>query len=358
MTRRGPTRVTAKIPQAADRPRPGPMSVIRQDPTTKEWVIVATSRARRPHDIPRGAARRPTRPHEPGCPFCPGNEAQAPGETLRLPEGDGAWAVRVVPNKFAALIPDGEPRRRERGPLFREMAGVGYHEVVIETPVHDRALPLMTTDEVGQVLRAYQRRHAALRQDPRVKYVIIFRNHGERAGTSLAHPHSQLVATPVAPVSLRRKYEVATAHYDDTGRCLYCDLVDAELEAKERVVLETEQFVVFHPFASRVPFETWIAPKRHEPSFARVSAEELTALADVLRRTVRALYDALGDPDFNYILHTAPVEDEGKNYYLWHVQVVPRLTTIAGFELGSRMAVTTMLPEESAAYIRDRMPAR
>jgi UDPglucose--hexose-1-phosphate uridylyltransferase len=152
---------------------------------------------------------------------------------------------------------------------------------------------------------------------------------------------------------LRRKYEVAVAHYDDTGRCLYCDVGEEERRAKSRIVLETDLFLVFHPFASRVPFETWIMPKRHQASFVLVSAEDLLALAPVLRRTLRALHDRLGDPDFNYIIHSAPSEDENKDYYLWHIQILPRLTTIAGFELGSGIYITAMLPEESAATMRE-----
>lgn len=332
------------------------MSVLRQDPTTKEWVIIATGRGKRPHELTRASEPAPAAPRKPSCPFCPGNEAQTPPELLRIADRHGiGWAVRVLPNKFAALAGEGEPRRREAGPLFREMAGVGHHEVIVETPVHDRVLSLMTDAEVERVLRAYQSRYRALHEDPRVKCIIIFKNHGERAGTSLEHPHSQLVATPVAPMQMRRKYEVAIGHYDDTGRCLYCDLIEAEVRAKVRIVLETDRFVALQPFASRAPFETWIAPKRHQPSFAQVSAEDLAALAQVLKRMLRALYDALGNPDFNYILHSAPTEDESKSYYLWHIQIVPRLTTIAGFELGSGIYITTTAPEDSAAFLRDFM---
>jgi UDPglucose--hexose-1-phosphate uridylyltransferase len=261
----------------------------------------------------------------------------------------------VVPNKFGALTDEGTPQRREEGPLFREMTGVGHHEVIIETPVHNRPLPLMTDTEVAQVLGVYQARYHTLREDPRVRCIVLFKNHGERAGTSLMHPHAQLVAMPVAPMQMRRKYAVAIGHYDDTGRCLYYDLVQAEVQAKVRLVLATDRFVVFHPFASRVPFETWIVPTQHQPSFGQVSPADLTALAQVLRRTLRTLYDVLSDPDFNFIIHTAPLEDEAKPYYLWHLQIVPRVTIIAGFELGSGMWITTMLPEESATIMRDVM---
>ena len=330
------------------------MSIIRQDPTTKEWVIVAAERMRRPHEYSQKTRTGPQAAESGSCPFCPGHEALTPEERFRIPApGDTGWAVRVTGNKFPALGARGGLERRESGPLFREMDGVGAHEVIVETPIHDRTLPRMTDHEVADILTAYQSRYRSLRDDVQIKYIIIFKNHGETAGTSLAHPHSQLVATPVPPMLLRRKYDVATAHYDDTGRCLYCDVAEEERKAKSRVVFETDRFLVFHPFASRVPFETWIMPKRHQPSFGQVSKEDLRELAPVLRRTLRALYDRLGDPDFNYIIHSAPIEDENKNYYLWHIQILPRLNTIAGFELGSGIYITTMLPEESAASIRE-----
>ena len=331
------------------------MSVIRQDPTTKEWVIIAAERMRRPHDYNTRVHPRVESKEAGPCPFCPGHEASTPEEVFRIAEAGGTgWAVRVTANKFPALGVTGRLDRREAGSLFREMDGVGYHEVIVETPIHDRITPLMTDGEMELVLRAYQERYRVLRNDARIKYIVIFKNHGDAAGTSLAHPHSQLVATPVPPMLMRLKYDVATSHYDDTGRCLYCDIVEEELRAQTRVVLETDQFVVFHPYASRAPFETWIAPKRHQASFGQVSADDLAKLAPVLRRILRGLYDRLGDPDFNFIIHSAPVEDENKAYYLWHIQILPRITRIAGFELGSGIYITTMLPEESAASIRER----
>lgn len=333
------------------------MSVIRQDPTTKEWVIIATERGKRPHDFERRDPPAAAKEREPSCPFCPGNEEKTPSELERIehPEQKG-WAVRVIANKFPALRREGDLLRKEPGPLFREMEGVGYHEVLIETPLHNRIIPLMRPIEVERILQMYQARYREVREDPRVKYIIIFKNHGETAGTSLEHPHSQLVATPVPPMLLRRKFDVAIGHYDDTGRCLYQDLVDAEMGAKVRVVVETDRFVVFHPYASRVPFETWIAPKQHESSFGNIAAEDLPELAAVLQRTLAGLHRALGNPDFNYIIHSAPAGDENKAYYLWHLQILPRLATIAGFELGSGIYITTMLPEESAAFLRGFLP--
>lgn len=330
------------------------MSVLRYDPTTDEWVIIATERAKRPHDFKKATRPRVLTPHEASCPFCPGNEAMTPPEVFHIPNNErNGWAVRVVPNKFAALTPQGDPRIREHGPLFKEMDGVGHHEVIIETPIHNRFLSLMEDAEVEQVVHAYRERYLALRQDQRVKLILIFKNHGEAAGTSLEHPHSQLVATPVVPASIRRRYEVALRYYDVTGRCLYCDIVEAERKAGERVVLETDDFLVSHPFASKSPFETWIVPKRHRPSFDQITLEECRALAAVLKTTLVRLTQALNDPDYNFAIHTAPIGDEDKEYYLWHIQIVPRLTTMAGFEIGSGMRINTANPEETARFLRE-----
>lgn len=332
------------------------MSVIRQDPTTKEWVIIATERGRRPREIGLRTASAGRHGHETSCPFCPGNETLSPSEVLRCPdERGGGWATRVVLNMFPALRAVGEPRRREPALLFREMDGVGHHEVIIETPFHDRIFPMMEDAEVEGILNVYRARYQALQRDPRVKYIILFKNHGERAGTSLEHPHTQLVATPVPPLLHRRKADVAISHFDDTGRCLYADLVEAELKDQVRVIFQTRHYVVFHPFASRAPFETWIVPRQSQTSFGQVVSSELAELAQVLRKTLAALHRGLDNPDYNFIIHSASTEDENKPYYLWHLQILPRLSTIAGFELGSGIFITSMMPEESAALMREFM---
>ena len=329
------------------------MSILRQDPTTKDWVIIATDRGKRPDDFQNVASESTLRPHDSECPFCPGQENLTPPDIIRYPQDSHLdWRVRVVPNKYAAVGLNGRPYRQETGHFFREMGGVGHHEVIIETPQHDRSLSRMTTNEVELVLQACHERYCALKQDPQVKSIVLFKNHGERAGTSLIHPHSQIVGTPVAPLLIRKKYEVAISHFDDTGRCLYRDLVDQECSAMVRVLFESARFVVFHPFASRVSFETWIAPKYDEATFGHIEPSHLAELADVLRRTLKTLHDALGNPDFNYILHSAPPEDETKHYFLWHIQILPRLTTIAGFELGSGIFINTILPEDAVIHLK------
>ena len=317
-------------------------------------MIFATERAKRPHDfVKRGSPLKAQSP-DGACPFCPGNEALTPPDIFVLPKGGKSpWSVRVVANKFAALVPGGTTEHKQVGSIYREMDGVGTHEVIIETPEHEQTLALLPETQILDVLTAYQERYRRLRDEPWARLILIFRNHGESAGTSLEHPHSQLIATPVVPKDVRRKYEVATTYYDDTGRCLYCDVLKDEMALGERIIMDTDRFVVFHPFASKSPFETWIGPKKHQPSFGKVSEEDLRELARVLKLTLKSLHEAIGDPDYNYVIHTAPVEDEQKSYYLWHIQIIPRLTKVAGFELGSGMSINTALPEETAKFIRE-----
>ncbi len=333
------------------------MSQLRQDRTTKEWVIIATERSKRPHDFKKiePVVARPT--YKENCPFCSGNEHLTPHETLAYRRGGPAdskgWWVRVVPNRFPALSPEGSLERKEEKEFFRMMDGVGIHEVVIESPFHNQFLPLMEDKEVEEILLAYRERYLALREDTRTKLIIIFKNHGEGAGTSLEHPHSQFVGTAVVPSNIRRKLEEAARYYDDHGRCVYCDLVEEELSFGKRIVMETEKFVVLQPFASRSPFETWIIPKEHQASFGLISMEDSKKFAKILRTTLFKLYSKLNDPDYNFVFHTAPIKDEGEDYYHWHLQITPRLTTPAGFEMGSGIFINVSLPEETAKFLKE-----
>jgi UDPglucose--hexose-1-phosphate uridylyltransferase len=333
------------------------MPELRQDPATKEWVIIATERMQRPHEFRRAAARPAQPEYDPECPFCPGREGRTPPELLSRRETGAAnepgWSVRVIPNKFAALVPVGNTERLLLDGFFRHMDGVGYHEVVIETAGHNRFIHSMSQAEVEEVLHAYRDRYLGLRQDRRVKLILIFKIHGEAAGTSLKHPHSKIVATPVVPAYVRRKCEEAIRYFDATGRCLYMDILNAEAQSGQHVILETDCFLVFHPFASHVPFETWIVPKRHRPSFGQASMEELRDLAAILKESLHRLAGLLNDPDYNYVIHSAPVDGEDEEYFLWHLEIVPRLTQIAGFEIGSGMRINTACPEETARAMRE-----
>jgi UDPglucose--hexose-1-phosphate uridylyltransferase len=330
------------------------MSEIRQDPTTKEWVIIASERRKRPSDFIHQVSRPEKPPFVSSCPFCPGNENMTSSAVLAYPDSNtGAWQIRVVTNRFPAVTPEGSTSRQIEHGFFLSMEGTGCHEVLIETPVHNKPLALMNDTEVAWVLRAYRQRYDAMAQMPFVKSIIIFKNHGPGAGTSLEHPHSQLVATAIVPRHMRMQYEVAISYYDDNGRCLYSDLMVRELAAGTRIVMETERFVVFHPFASHRPFETWIMPKANQASFNQASSEDIQQLAQVLRITLLKLYRGLNNPDFNFVIDSAPIGEEQADFYQWHMRIIPRIGEAAGFEIGSGIFINTALPEETARFVRD-----
>jgi UDPglucose--hexose-1-phosphate uridylyltransferase len=269
------------------------------------------------------------------------------------PANAPGWRVRVIPNKFPALRIEEDHRRVDEGPVFRWLGGCGTHEVIIESPEHEVFLVHQSVEQIDFLLRTLQLRFNDLMRDMRFQQIMIFKNHGERAGTSLRHPHWQLIATPVVPRLLRLKHQVATDYFDQTGHCLYCDPLEEELLAGQRIVAVNEHYVALMPYAAHVPFETWILPRHHQSSFGAVEPARLRALAELLKTVLAKLHTALEDPDFNLTINTVPRGDEAKLYFLWHIQIIPRLTTPAGFELGSGMAINMMLPEEAADYLRD-----
>lgn len=327
------------------------MSELRQDPTTYDWVIIAKERARRPHEFVKNNGNKPpSLAFKESCPFCPGNEGRTPEAVALYGEPDN-WRIRVVPNKFAALTPEGNTIREQNG-MFRKTQGYGRHEVVIESRLHNQYIAFMPEAHVEELISVYRDRYLALKKDPNVKVIIIFKNHGEAAGTSLEHPHTQIVASPIVPPFIRRRYEIATQHFDNTGHCLYCDLLANEVQSGERIVKDDKYFVALHPFASHYPFETWIMPKMHSSSFGNIADLEITELAGILKEVLLKLHHALDNPDFNLIIHTSPVDDEHKTYYLWHIQIIPRLTLAAGFELGSGIYINSAVPEETADFMR------
>jgi len=334
------------------------MSEIRQDITTNEWVIIATDRAKRPHDFVKPAKPLPPE-FDPKCPFCPGNESQTPPEVLGYRQGGPAnspgWWIRVIPNRFAALSPreaSATPKREVENGLFRKMDGIGKHEVLIETPKHNLYFPNFMDKQAEEVVIALRERYLALRTESNIKVVIIFKNHGDQAGTSLLHPHSQIVATPIVPQSLRRRLATATRYFDDNGGCLYCDLIQAEFKAARRMVEDGPKFFVMHPFASRSPFETWILPKQHSACFGHLDIDSTKELGRVLKRVLGKIFKLLGNPDYNIVIHTAPVNEEEEDYFHWYLRIIPRLSMMAGFEIGSGIFINTGLPEETAEALR------
>lgn len=333
------------------------MSLLRYDPTTNDWVIFAPSRARRPHEFRGAFPRSIAESSSKTCPFCPGQEHLTPAEIFRVPAWGtpkpADWRVRVIPNMFPALrIEEELDGGTDGSPIFRHRGGCGAHEVLIESPDHDIDLAEQPIEQIEALLHTMQQRHNDLLRDPRFQMIVLFKNHGEGAGTSLRHPHCQLIATPVVPRLMRTKLGIAEDYFDLTGRCLYCVLRQDELAAAQRVLVQNSEYVAFLPYASHVPFETWILPQTHHASFGHVESAKLRPLAEILKSVLQKLSDGLGNPDYNLTINTVPRGDEDKSYFLWHIEILPRLTTPAGFELGSGMSINTVLPEEAAAYLR------
>ena len=328
------------------------MPELRQNRFTKEWVIMATERARRPEELRVQREPRPPLPsYSEKCPFCPGNERLAPPAVYAIP-GDGTWKVRVVPNKFAALSREGEPTRKiERS--RRVMNGVGIHDVIVETPNHALTTALLPVEQVKLIIDCYKARFQAVSADPRIAHVTIFKNHGLSAGTSLEHPHSQMIGTPVISSQVRHRLYEALRHYDEFGECIFCQALKENLEEPTRIVMASEHFVALEPFASSTPFATYIYPRRHMASFGAITSVETADLALVLTTVLAMLYLGLHNPDFNYTIRTAPHENAGVMYYHWYLSVIPRLTRVAGFELGSGMFINTVLPEAAAEFLRN-----
>jgi len=333
------------------------MPELRQDPATREWVIIATDRAKRPEDF-ASKEQAPALPvHKDDCPFCAGNESMTPPEIWALRPGGGetggaGWTVRVVPNKFSALSPDARLQREEEAGFFRSMDGFGSHEVVIEGSAHNVDFCAQPEAKAEEIVRAWWVRYLELEKDRRFRFVMIFRNRGREAGTSLEHPHSQILAVPLVPQHIRQRLEEATRYYDNHGRCVFCEMLEREREDGTRVVTEEDGFLVFEPFGARVPFETYILPETHRATFGEITEDEARRFARVLRRTLRRLNEAVRKLPYNLVIRTAPFTDRGEEFYHWHAKIVPRLTTAAGFELGTGVYINTSVPEQAAAFLR------
>jgi UDPglucose--hexose-1-phosphate uridylyltransferase len=327
------------------------MSELRLDPTTGEWVIIAADRGSRPHEYSRRRSRKQVPYYLAGCPFCPGNEALTPPAVLEIP-GSGGWRLRGFPNKFAALRPAASQERSSNGPLFTAIPGQGVHEVLVETPEHNGFPALREEEQIRLMVQAYQQRYLALQAQPWIQYVLVFKNQGEEAGTSLEHPHSQIIAAPVVPERVQRQGKIARNYFERVGQCLYCQLAQEELRLRIRLVYQDERFVVFHFFAAAHAAETWIVPLEHQASFGELDARGLAGLASILGRTLRQLRNGFGDPDFNYAIHSALGSGQGQPDSHWYLQLIPRLSKAAGFEIGSGMYINEAAPEGTAEVMR------
>lgn len=328
------------------------MHEIRCNLITGDWVIFATERAKRPEDFNHTSEKREISSWVESCPFCPGNEHFTPDERLRLYDSEQKWSVRSVPNKFSVLSVEGSITRQIEG-LKHRMSGVGLHEVLIETPFHHLTTAVLPIGQIEQILSAYRQRFLEFYKDSRISHVIIFKNHGVEAGTSLEHPHSQIVGTPVIPGQVRARIDEASHLYHEFEKCLYCRTLTDELEDQIRLVEQNDSFVAFIPYAALSPFHLWIFPRRHEACFGHLQDHELKALAQILKNVLARVYIGLDNPPFNYVIRSLPPSESKTKFFHWYVAIVPRVSKLAGFELGTGMYINTTLPEKSAQFLRE-----
>jgi UDPglucose--hexose-1-phosphate uridylyltransferase len=328
------------------------MPELRKDPITGRWVIISSERGKRPADFQDQRSKK----RGGFCPFDAGNERTTPREVLAYrdqgqPNGPG-WRLRVVPNKFPALQVEGDLNKQGDG-IFDKMNGIGAHEVIIESPDHNATLASLPLQAVEEVLRAYRDRMEDLKRDTRFQYTIIFKNEGILAGATLEHTHSQLIALPIVPIQVQEEVDGSRRHYEMKERCIFCDIIRQETHTGTRVVMETPLFIALSPYAPRFPFETWILPKKHISGFASSSNEDFKDLAGLLQDILRRNDRALSNPPYNYVIHTSPFRDERNDYYHWHIEIMPKLTNIAGFEWGSGFYINPTPPEDAAKFLRE-----
>src|SRR5438445_5009984 len=307
------------------------MPELRKEPIVGRWVIIATDRAKRPV-VPRVESMPPG----PGyCPFCEGQEDKTPFEIISYRDrntrpNEKGWRVRVVPNKFPALQIEGDLNNHGEG-IYDKMHGSGAHEVIIECPFHETTIANLSEDNIREVLWVYRDRLVDLKKDRRFVYGMLFKNVGAAAGASIEHTHSQLIVTPIVPINVQEEMNGALELYNYRGRCIYCDMIHQELSSEKRVVLDTQHFISLAPFASRFPFETWIIPKNHNSHFENIQKTEVDELRTVLKTILLKLESALDKPSYNYIVHTSPFDAQALPHYHSHIEVIPRLTRVAGF---------------------------
>lgn len=341
------------------------VSEFRQDLVSGEWVLIASGRAKRP-DAPEGERSVREQQDVARCPF---EDPQSSGNDeplLVFNEGrsvdwegtfSGPWTTQVIPNKYPAVVPGacGEPV--SAGP-FSVHPAHGFHELVILRP-HDRGLAQCSDAELTELLTVYRERYRAIAADECGDYISIFHNWGPRAGASVSHPHSQILSTPVIPPEVMGSIRGADAYFREHGSTVHCRLIAWEVDQAQRILYEDDSFIAFCPYVSRTPYEVRIFPKRHSPNFEASDDAHIADAARILGIVLRALHDALGDPDYNFYIHTAPVTKSDTvhyDFYHWHIEIVPRLSVAAGFELSTAISINTTDPDDAAAHLRETIP--
>lgn len=329
------------------------MPELRKDPIIGRWIIIATERGKRPTDFI--VEKTPTKGGF--CPLCPGNENTTPPEVLSYGHASPAsnkpgWTLRVVPNKYPALVIEGDLNKEGEG-LYDKMNGIGAHEVIIETPDHNAAFSYLPLDKMINVFFAYRDRLVDLSKDPRFRYVMVFKNFGAAAGASLEHSHSQLVALPILPRMIVSELEGSLSYYKYKERCVFCDIIRQEINQEIRVVCQNDRFIAITPYAPRSPFEMWLLPKKHSSSYISASDEDFSALTSIFSECMRRLDKCVPNVPYNFVLHGAPLRSQPLEHFHWHFEIMPKLTTIAGFEWGSGFYINPIPPEDAARYLKE-----
>lgn len=328
------------------------MPELRKDPITGRWVIISTERGRRPFAHSKMVEER-----KGGfCPFCEGNEKHTPPEILAYRNGGErdtpGWTLRIVPNKYPALQIEGDLNPEGEG-MFDKMNGIGAHEVIIESPKHDATLAKMPEKDIESLLWAFRDRILDLRRDKRLRYVLLFKNQGEAAGSTMEHTHSQLIALPIVPKQALEEISGAKAYFSYKERCVFCDVIRQEKDEGIRVIEENSGFIALAPFAPRYPFETWLLPKTHGASYENCQKKDYEQLAKILKIFLSKMDKALENPPYNMIIHSTPFFENADDYYHWHIEITPKLSRVAGFEGGTGFYINPTSPEEAAASLRD-----
>jgi UDPglucose--hexose-1-phosphate uridylyltransferase len=329
------------------------MPELRKDPILGRWIIISKERGKRPTDFIIN------KDESTGgfCPLCAGNEKTTPPEVLSYgPSQHTAntpgWSLRVVPNKYPALVIEGDLDKEAEG-LYDKMNGIGAHEVVIETPNHDETFTYLPFANMRQVFIAFRDRLTDLAHDPRFKYVMVFKNHGKAAGASLEHSHSQLVALPILPRMITSELQGSLAYYKYKERCVFCDIIRQEKKQELRLVCENESFIAIVPFAPRSPFEMWLLPKKHSSAYINMDSHGFDQLTELFSECMRRLDKCIPDVPYNFVMHTAPLRSKSLEHFHWHFEIMPKLTSIAGFEWGSGFYINPIPPEDAAKFLRD-----
>jgi UDPglucose--hexose-1-phosphate uridylyltransferase len=319
------------------------MSQLRKDPIVGRWTIIATERARRPAAFVDPLSTK-TDPKD--CPYC---------QDISSPGIYASHGVKVT-HSSSPILDDSKPFERRGHGLYDVAHSYGSHEIVLEATEHTANMADLPAEQIKAVMQTYALRMQSHRKNPFIEYILAYKNYGVAAGSrNIGHSRSQIMAVPVLPMRVKDKISGAEKYFDLHERCLFCDMVKQELKNKERVVGENEHFVVIAPFASRFPFETWILPKDHHCDFADGINGYGDHLAAIMKDILLRFKIGLNDPAYNYMIQTSPAKNLSsfKDYYHWHIEVMPRLTRVAGFERGTGFYICPIPPEMTAAFLRE-----